>query len=63
MRKALPVIAEDVATLKRCFQHAHEGRKKLRLQMLYVLASEQAYHAVLERRFYAEDRGLHIHQR
>lgn len=42
MRKALPAITEDVATLKRRLQHEHEGRQKLRLQMLYVLASGQA---------------------
>jgi putative transposase len=42
MRKALPAITEDGATLKRRFQHEHDGRKKLRLQMLYVLASGQA---------------------
>jgi transposase len=42
MRRALPAITEDVATLKRRLQHEHEGRKQLRLQMLYVLASGQA---------------------
>jgi transposase len=43
MRKAVPAITDDVATLKWRFQHEHEGRKKRRLQMLYVLASGQAH--------------------
>jgi transposase len=42
MRRALPAITEDVATLKRRIQHEHDGRKQLRLQMLDVLASGQA---------------------
>jgi transposase len=42
MRKALPVIIEDVDTLKQHLQREHDGRKKPRLQMLYWLASGQA---------------------
>jgi transposase len=42
MRKALPVITEDVEHLKQRLQHEHDGRKKPRLQMLYWLASGQA---------------------
>jgi transposase len=42
MRRALPAITEEVATLKRRLQHEHESRKKLRLQMLSGLARGQA---------------------
>jgi transposase len=42
MRKALPVITEAVENLKQRLQHEHNGRKKPRLQMLYLLASGQA---------------------
>jgi transposase len=42
MRKALPVISEDAETLKQRLQREHDGRKKPRLQMLYLLASGQA---------------------
>jgi transposase len=42
MRKALPVITEDVENLKQRLQREHNGRKKSRLQMLYWLASGQA---------------------
>jgi transposase len=42
MRKALPVIPEDVEYLKQRLQRTHEGRQKPRLQMLYLLASGQA---------------------
>jgi transposase len=42
MRKALPVITEDVENLKQRLQRAHDGRKRPRLQMLYLLASGQA---------------------
>jgi transposase len=42
MRKALPVISEDVEPLKQRLQRERDGRKKPRLQMLYVLASGQA---------------------
>jgi transposase len=42
MRKALPIITEDVENLKQRLQRAHDGRKRPRLQMLYLLASGQA---------------------
>ena len=42
MRKAIPAITEDTAILKPRLQHEHDGRKKPRLQMLYLLASGQA---------------------
>jgi transposase len=42
MRNALPAITEDAATLKQRLQHAHDSRKKSRLQMLSLLASGQA---------------------
>jgi transposase len=42
MRKTLPVIAEGTDTLKQRLQHEQHGRKKPRLQMLYLLASGQA---------------------
>lgn len=42
MRKALPVIIEDVEMLKQRLQRERDGRKRPRLQMLYLLASGQA---------------------
>src|SRR5919108_5944927 len=42
MRKAVPVMTEDVESLKRRLQREHHGRKNPRLQMLYLLASGQA---------------------
>ncbi len=42
MRKALPVITEDTATLKQRLQREHDGRRRPRLQMLYLLASGRA---------------------
>jgi transposase len=42
MRNALPVIREDAATLKQRLHAEQHGRKKSRLQMLYLLASGQA---------------------
>jgi transposase len=42
MRKALPVITEAAETLKQRLQREHDGRKKPRLQMLYLLAGGQA---------------------
>jgi len=42
MRKALPVITEDAVLLKQRLQGEHHGRKRPRLQMLYLLASGQA---------------------
>jgi transposase len=55
MRKALPVISEDTATLKQLLQREHDGRKKPRLQMLYWLASGQAQ----TRRDVAQLLGVH----
>jgi transposase len=57
MRKALPLITEDVATLRQRLQHEHDGRKKPRLQMLYLLASGQAQ----TRRDVAQLLGVHRH--
>jgi hypothetical protein len=57
MRNALPVIREDAATLKQRLQHAHDGRKRPRLQRLYLLASGQAY----TRRDVAQLLGVHRH--
>jgi transposase len=42
MRKALPVIIEDAELLKQRLQREHDGRKKPRLQTLYLLARGQA---------------------
>jgi transposase len=42
MRKTLPAITEDTATLKQRLQREHDGRRKPRLQMLYLLASGRA---------------------
>jgi transposase len=42
MRKALPVITEAAETLKQRLQREHDGRKKPRLQMRYLLAGGQA---------------------
>jgi putative transposase len=55
MRKALPVITEDVETLKQHLQGELDGRKKPRLQMLYLLASGQAQ----TRRDVAQLLGVH----
>jgi transposase len=55
MRNALPVITEDAATLKQRLQREHDGRKKPRLQMLYLLASGQAQ----TRRDVAQLLGVH----
>jgi transposase len=43
MRKAVPVVTEDAETLKQRLQREHDGRKKPRLQMLYLLATGQAH--------------------
>ena len=46
MRKALPVITEDAVLLKQRLQGEHHGRKRPRLQMLYLVATLlQAYDA------------------
>jgi transposase len=42
LRNAIPPIQEKVATLKERLRHEHDGHKKPRLQMLYLLASRQA---------------------
>lgn len=42
MYKDIPPISERVDELKQCLQREYDGRKKPRLQMLYLLASEQA---------------------
>lgn len=42
MRKVRPVIIEDAITLKQRVRRERNGRKKPRLQMLYLLASGQA---------------------
>jgi transposase len=57
MPKALPVITEDTKTLKQRIQHEHHGRKKPRLQMLYLLASGQAH----TRQDVAQLLGVHRH--
>ncbi len=43
MRKAIPVVTEDAETLKQRIHREHDGRKKPRLQMLYLLATGQAH--------------------
>jgi transposase len=55
MRNALPIITEDAETLKQRLQREHDGRKKPRLQMLYLLASGQAQ----TRRDVAQLLGVH----
>jgi transposase len=57
MRNALPVIREDAATLKHRLHHEQHGRKKSRLQMLYLWASGQAQ----TRRTVAQLVGVHRH--
>ena len=42
MRHPIPPIPETVAALKEHLRHEHDGYKKPRLQMLYLLASGQA---------------------
>jgi transposase len=43
MRHPIPPIPEEVAVLTERLQHEHDGHKKPRLQMLYLLASGQAH--------------------
>jgi transposase len=57
MRKALPVITEGVATIRPRLQREQDGRKKPRLQMLYLLASGQAR----TRQAVAQLLGVHRH--
>jgi hypothetical protein len=42
MRKPVPPIRKDETALKQRLQHEHDGRKKPRLQMLYLLATRLA---------------------
>jgi transposase len=42
MRNPIPTIHDEAAALKERLHHAHDGHKKPRLQMLYLLASRQA---------------------
>jgi transposase len=42
MRTPLPLIHEDEAALKQRLQYEHDGHKKPRLHMLYLLATRQA---------------------
>jgi transposase len=53
----LPIITEDIGTLTQRLQHEHDGRKKPRLQMLYLLASGQAH----TRQEVAQLLGVHRH--
>ncbi len=43
MRTPIPPIAESSTDLRQQLQREHDGRKKSRLQMLYLLASGQAH--------------------
>jgi transposase len=43
MRTAIPPITESADDLKQRLQREHDGHKKPRLQMLYLLASRQAH--------------------
>jgi transposase len=42
MRKPVPPIREDEAALKERLQREHDGHRKPRLQMLYLLVTQQA---------------------
>jgi hypothetical protein len=57
MRKPLPVIPDDAATLKQRLQRAHDGRKRPRLHMLSRLASGPAR----PRQAVAQLVGVHRH--
>jgi transposase len=43
MRNPIPLIPEATAALRERLHHERDGHKKLRLQMLYLLASGQAH--------------------
>jgi DNA invertase Pin-like site-specific DNA recombinase len=43
MYRSTPRIREDVHELRQHLQHEHDGHKKPRLQMRYLLASGQAH--------------------
>jgi transposase len=55
MRKAIPPITEHAAEFKQRLQREHDSHKRLRLQMLYLLASGQAH----ERQEVAQLLGVH----
>jgi transposase len=55
MCKTTPVITEDTNTLKQRLRHEQHGRKKPRLQRLYLLASGQAH----TRQDVAKQLGVH----
>lgn len=55
MRTAIPPMTEPAAALTRRLQRAHDSHQKLRLQMLYWLASGQAH----ERQEVARLLGVH----
>lgn len=57
MRIAIPPLREQVDDLRRRLQREHDGPKKLRLQMLYLLASGQAR----DRQEVASLLGVHRH--
>jgi transposase len=42
MRTPIPPIREDDATLKERLQREHDGQRKFRIQMLYLLVTRQA---------------------
>jgi transposase len=57
MYRAIPGIREHVHELRQRLQHEHDGHKKPRLQMLYLLASGQAH----SRQDVAQLLGIHRH--
>ena len=57
MYRVTPCIREHVNELRQRLQHEHDGHKKPRLQMLYLLASGQAH----SRQDVAQLLGVHRH--
>jgi transposase len=57
MRTAIPPITEQETELKQRLRHEHDRHKRLRLQMLYLLASGQAR----DRQPVAHLLGVHRH--
>jgi transposase len=55
MRNPVPPIREDETTLKERLQREHDGHRKPRLQMLYLLVTRQAQ----DRQDVARLRGIH----
>jgi transposase len=55
MRKAIPSITEHAAGLKQRLRREQDSHKQLRLQMLYLLASQQTH----ERQEAAQLLGVH----